>query len=489
MESAFQKGRMARMVSLIICVVLLFPGCSFFGGGKGPGGYGLPPVPITLLPLENSQLSEEISLLGEGRSKSDSKLNSETTGVVSELLVDVGDEVKVGQPVARLDGVDQRIALAEADARLAESRSRLSELLNGTRPEVLTQRSAEHRAALARVKEAESQLSAVRALAPQLVTQVEGDYLVSKANEQDAADEYKRTEELVKQGALSKRDLVKVKAAWDKSRGELLRAQQARSVQQTSNKRDQANAVASLEMARADAARYGAQFAEAAQGPRSEVIAAQQEIVAALRAARDKALVDFQRTAIKSNSVGTVKSRLAAVGDRVEAGDPLFELGGNQVEFYFDVPERVQGRVKKGQIVLLKSNSGGDPTKGEVVGVAGAVDRQSRRQSIRVKAQDTNVLAGAVVNGVLLIPVEGDYLVCHRDALVDRGGNWVVYTVDEETKAAEHQIRLVAGVGEQVAISSPLKAGTKVVGRGAPGLSPGREVLLPEPSPTPGATP
>lgn len=240
-----------------------------FGKSGGKGGYGLPPVPISLLTLEKASLSEEVSLLGEGRSRSDSSLNSLTTGVVSQLLVDVGDEVTAGQTVAYLDGTDQRIALAEAEARLAESKSRLAELVNGTRPEVLTQREAEYRAALARVKEAESSLKAVRSLAPQLVKQVEGDYLASKAAEQDAADEYRRTQELVRQGALSKRELVRLRAAWDRARGELVRAEQARSVQQTSNSRDEANALAALELARADASRYQAQMAEAQEGPRS----------------------------------------------------------------------------------------------------------------------------------------------------------------------------------------------------------------------------
>ena len=483
---------MARYIPALLALFLL-SGCSLFSKSGGKGGYGLPPVPISLLTLEDTSLAEEISLLGEGRSRSDSSLNSLTTGVVSQLLVDVGDEVTAGQAVAYLDGTDQRIALAEAEARLAESKSRLAELVNGTRPEVLAQREAEHRAALARVKEAESSLKAVRALAPQLLKQVEGDYLASKAAEQDAADEYRRTQELVRQGALSKRELVRLKAAWDRARGELVRAEQARSVQQTSNSRDEANSMAALELARADASRYQAQMAEAQEGPRAEVITAQREIVAALEAARDKALVDFQRATIKSNTDGTVKSRLVAVGDRVEAGDTIFELGGENVEFYFDVPERVQGRVKRGQTVLLRAGSEGKTVEGEVVGVAGAVDLQSRRQSIRVKAEKADVLAGAAVTGTLLIPVEGDYLVSHRDALVDKMDQWVIYTVDSENKAVEHQVDRLAGVGEKVALKTSLKAGTKIVGRGAPGLSPGRPVMLPQPepsaTPTAGATP
>ncbi|HIB66790.1 MAG TPA: efflux RND transporter periplasmic adaptor subunit, partial [Phycisphaerales bacterium] len=105
---------MARYIPALLALFLL-SGCSLFSKSGGKGGYGLPPVPISLLTLEDTSLAEEISLLGEGRSRSDSSLNSLTTGVVSQLLVDVGDEVTAGQAVAYLDGTDQRIALAEAE--------------------------------------------------------------------------------------------------------------------------------------------------------------------------------------------------------------------------------------------------------------------------------------------------------------------------------------------------------------------------------------
>jgi HlyD family secretion protein len=461
-------------------------GCGLFGGSDGGAGHGPPPVPVTLLALEDIELFEQISLMGECRSKSDGALTSLTSGVVSQLLVDVGDEVQAGQEVAYLDGVEQRIALAEAEAKLAESRSNLEELLNGTRPAVLRQRESESRAARARESEALARLKAIRELAPQRVKQAEGDYLVAAAVEKNAADELRRTEELVKQGALSTRELVLVQTAWDRARGALLRAEQARSVQDTTNQRDEAEAVASLEQARADLARYGALLSESQEGPREEVISAQREVVAALAAARDRAMMEYERATIRASSAGTVKARLVSVGDRLEDGDTAFELGGQDVEFYFEAPESVQGRVKVGQTVLL----GPEALKGEVVGVAQAVDVQSRRQSLRVQAKGEGFLPGASVSGILLIPVGGDYLVTHRDALVDKKGRWVLFTVNDEAKAEEHTVELVVGVGEQVAVrSAELKAGAEIVGRGAPGLYPGADVLLPKPDPTPGASP
>lgn len=477
-------GRMQFHKIFVIFAILLSTGCGEKKGGQG----GPPPVPVSFVELTQEQLAERVTLLGESRSDADGAVNSLTNGVVSRLLVDVGDEVVAGEEVAYLDGVEQRIALAEAEARLAEGQAKLNEYLNGTRPSVLRQRESETKAAQARLREAENRLKAVRQSAPNLVKQVEGDYRAAKAAEEDAADNFRRTQELVNQGALSERDLVSVRAARDRAKGELLRAEQARDVQATNNERDLADAEAAVEMARAEVARYQALLAESREGVRAEVVDAQREVVAALRAARDRAEVDYQRTIVKANSRGTIKSRVASVGDRLEAGDPVFELGGRDVEFYFEVPEGARGKVKAGQTVLL----GPDEIEGKVAGVAQAVNKESRRQSIRVTTSNESFLPGEAVSAVLLLPVQGDYLVTKRDALVDKKGQWVLFTVGPENKAEQHNVDLVAGVGEKVAVrTSELKADTEIVGRGAPGLYPGATVVPPKPqdTPTPGASP
>ena len=473
-----------KPILLAIVLALLLAGCG--PGAEGQGGrQGPPPVPITLLTLEKGELSERVALLGESRSQADAAIKTQTEGVVSQLLVDVGDTIEAGQDVAFLDGLEQRIALAEADARLAEARSRLNELQNGTRSQVLQQRRAETRASYAQQREAETELKAVRSLAPQLVKQVEGDYQAARAAEKNAQDEYKRTQELVKQGALSARELVRVESAWEQAKGELLRAERALSVQKVSNERDEASALAALERARADAARSEAVLDESLEGPRDEVVAAQAEIVAALEAARERAALEYRRTSVTAPSAGTVRQRIASVGDRLDVGDTLFQVAGENVALYFDAPESVQGKVEIGQ-----TEGASEPIRAKVVAVAQAVDPNSRRQSFRVEAPENALLPGESVRGTLLIPVKGDFLTVHRDALVDKGNRWVVYTVDSEDKAVEQKVDYLAGVDETVAISSPnLKAGQSVVGRGAPGLYPGATVMLPQTSPTPSATP
>lgn len=482
----FSKFRFASC-GLIILLSLALSACS---DQKGGGYGGPPPVPVTLVNLTTETLSERIALLGETRSQADGTLRTEAEGVVTRLLVDVGDEVTAGQDLALLDGVNQRIALAEANAQLAQGQSHLAEMLNGTRPTVIRQREAEVRAAVARVSESQSRLKAVRALGPQKVKQVEGDFLSAQANERNAADELRRTEELVKNGALSSRELIRVKSAWDSARGELLRAEQAKAVQSTSNERDVSDALATLETAKAELARTEAMLSESQEGPRPEVISAQRELVAALQASRDRAQQDFERTTIRSSAGGTIKRRLASVGSRLAVGDPVFELAGRSVEYYFEAPESVQGRVKVGQTVLLHSSNDQEEVRAKVIGVAQAVNADSQRQSIRVSAPDNASLPGSSIQGTLLIPVDGKHFTTHRDALVSRKDRWVVFTVNDEKKAVEHEVKFLAGTGTEVAIhGEDLKPGMQLVQRGAPALSPDTVVRLPEAAPTPSPSP
>lgn len=474
-----------KSLAFLMAVVLLLSGCESKAQERG-GHQGPPPVPVTLTPLKKEALSREVSLLGEVRSKSDASLKTLTSGVVSQLLVDVGSEIYAGQEVAYLDGVEQRIALAEAEARLAGGRSRLDELLNGTRLSVLHQHEAETRAAAARVAEAQATLEAVKTLGPQLVEQVAGDHAIAEAAEKSAADDFRRTQELVKNGALSSRELVRAQTSWDSAKGSLLRAEQARTVQKATNARDLANAQASLEVARAEEARSEASLSESREGARPEVIRAQREVVSALTAARDRATVEYSRTTVRAQSAGVVRERVAAVGDRLAAGASVFELSGRETELLFEVPENVQGQVKTGQTVLIAVEGSESPAEVKVLGVAQGLSQESRRQAIRVATPpQSRFLPGSVVQGTLLIEVEGDYQTTKRDALVDKKGRWAVFTVDGEGKAVEHTVTLLASVEERVAITGvDLKGSFQVVGRGAQALYPGAVVRLPEPAPT-----
>lgn len=476
------KRMLAGVVGLI---VLLFGGRGLYRHfqGGGPGGHGgPPPTPVVLTELRQEQFFSRVKLTGDARSRARAVIRSQVEGVVARVLVEEGDRVHEGAPVATLEGSDQVLQAAQARARLAEAESRLSELLEGTRPEVVAQRKAELDAAEAREKEAEANLESVKKLAPTLLAQKQADAYSAQARERDAQDNLERTQKLVEQGAVPERQLVSVRAALDAARGERLRADHAFSGQSTENRRDELRAEADLADARSQTAKARAAYNEALEGPRSEVIAAQRNAVEAMRAQLEQAQLSVSRTEITSTVEGTVSQRQISPGDRVSVGDPALTVTSPEVDVFFQVPERLLGEVKPGMTVLLKTPSLGDwEGKGKVEAVVQAAEDRTRGQTIRVSGPSDRLLPGMSIAGELLIPAEGSYLVVERDALVRQPEGWSLFTVDAEQKAHAHQVELVAEAGAQVAIRvEGLKPGQSVVKRGAPGLREGGTVVLPQ---------
>jgi HlyD family secretion protein len=128
-----------------------------FGGGIGVWSYltstkntqtesavPKPPAPpVETIALQSGNGVKRINLLGQIEPSTRATIRSRTGGVVEQVTVQPGDRVTRGTTIAILDNADQNIALAEAQARLAQERSRLTRLQVGTRPEIIAQRQSE----------------------------------------------------------------------------------------------------------------------------------------------------------------------------------------------------------------------------------------------------------------------------------------------------------------------------------------------------------
>lgn len=439
-------------------------------------------MPVGFTTVREEAAAQVVHLTGEARPRSQAVIRSQVTGTVTRLLVQEGDQIVPGTVVAILDGADQSLEYTQARAALTRAENVLAELENGTRPEVLRQREAEFEAAAAREREAAHRLEAVKKLGPALMAQKQAAAYSAHANEVDAADNLKRTAQLVLEGALPEREEISVKAAYDTAKSGSIQADYALKAQETENQRDLLAAEAALAAAASERARAEAVLAESRSGPRSEVLAAQRAQVNDLRAQAERAQLDLGRTEIKSVVGGTVSERTVGVGDLVKSEDPVVTVVDREVDAFFQVPEDVSGAVQSGQKCVLEASAFPDwKYESEVVGVVKAAASRSRRQTIRVKAEDDKILPGMSLKGTLYLPREGTHLLVSRDALVQGPKGWRVFTVDKEMKAQPHDVKLEVDLGEEVAITaSDLKDGAQVVSTGAPGLTEGSTVIPPQ---------
>jgi HlyD family secretion protein len=381
---------------------------------------GMPPIPVEIAPLRQGAGIRRVQLLGQTEANKSATLRTQADGTVEQVFVEVGDRVTPGMTIATLDDADQRLALAEAQARLAQERSELARLEVGTRSEIIAQRRAELRSA--------------------------------QAQEREAQDNLKRNSALAKEGAISQRLLVEARASAD--------------------------------AARADRFQAAAALAEATAGPTREEISAQQASVAAAQSAVNQAQLVLSRTQVKAPTAGIVQSREVSTGDLVESRDPVLTLvNSNELDVFLELPEQLSGSIAPGLPVTLTSralpNWRGRAT---ISGVVPAANAASRRQLVRVRLQNPpqNLLPKMAIAGELQLQIDSSSFIVPRDALIRRDETWLVYTV-ANGKAAERKVQLVADMGATMAISSSqLAVGQSVVVRGGEALMQGAPVQVVE---------
>ena len=379
----------------------------------------VPPRSVEIIALTPGTGNRQVRLLGQVEAGERATLSPQIDGRVQQVLVREGDRVTTGMTIAILDDADSRLALAEAQARLAQERGNLARLQVGTRPEIIAQRQAELNTAIAR--------------------------------ELEAQDNLDRVEGLTAEGALSQRALVEARTEADAATSEKFRLQ--------------------------------ALLAEAQAGPTREEIDAQQGLVAAAQAAVEQAQLGMQRTEIKATFSGIVQSRDVDPGDYVEVNDPVLTMVSDRsLDIFLEVPESLSGQVAPGMQVKLNARALPNwQQETEITAVVPTANTASRRQLVRVSLDNPppELLPGMAIQANLAVPVENtDTFIVPRDALTRRGNEWLLFTVDNN-QAQQIDVEMVADIGQEVVIANPeLEAGQSIVVTGGDGLTDNAEVQV-----------
>jgi RND family efflux transporter MFP subunit len=120
---------------------------------KGKKGDGQPRA-VQVVPAAEGRITRVIEANGTLAAYESVALAMKVSGRISEMAVDLGDRVKQGQVVARLDPTDLRIAVEQATAALHQARTRLGLPVDGTDERVVPERTPSVRQAQASLNEA-----------------------------------------------------------------------------------------------------------------------------------------------------------------------------------------------------------------------------------------------------------------------------------------------------------------------------------------------
>jgi HlyD family secretion protein len=105
----------------------------------GLAACGSAPTPTPDASTSTKPLPAVVSASGKVLPEQWANLSFRTGGPIVELKVQSGDTVKAGNLIARLDDVDAKLAVAQAEAALAVAQAQLAEMKAGARAEQITQ--------------------------------------------------------------------------------------------------------------------------------------------------------------------------------------------------------------------------------------------------------------------------------------------------------------------------------------------------------------
>ena len=144
-------------------------------GARGGGARGGGVVNAKTTPVQRMSIQRTADLSGTLISPDQARVSSEVAGIVRDVLVEIGQEVRVGQELVRLDTTELNLALQRAESALRQTEAQLG--IDSSRSSQIPP---------------DDQISAVRTAA---------------ANRDDAHAQLARAQELISKGLMSRAEL------------------------------------------------------------------------------------------------------------------------------------------------------------------------------------------------------------------------------------------------------------------------------------------
>jgi membrane fusion protein (multidrug efflux system) len=113
-----------RRVTVALAGVALAAGCTQNAGGQGRRG-GPPAVVIQTTTIQRMAVQRQVDLSGTLNSPDQARVSSEAAGIVRQVLVEIGRDVRAGDPLVRLGSQELALALARAESALRQTRAQL----------------------------------------------------------------------------------------------------------------------------------------------------------------------------------------------------------------------------------------------------------------------------------------------------------------------------------------------------------------------------
>lgn len=379
---------------------------------------GNKPLEVQTLAVKQSEsYSRHRTFTGLLRESRRSQISFQRPGEVTEILVDEGQRVSVGQKLAHLDDRHIRARQSQVQAQLIEAEAVLAELLEGPRKETIAAKRAE--------------LAALEAQAKVLAGQVS------------------RREQLVKNASVSREEYETFLYDY-----------------QAAN-------------ARADVARR--QLDELLAGTRKEQIAAQRARVSQLQAQLADVAHDLEDTVLLAPFAGRVSQRLIDEGTVIAAGTPVAELLDDEhLEAWIGLSTDASSTLQVGQRRILSVDGKEIESQVYAMAPDVDRATRTQNVIFRLDLEAQGVLPGQVVRVAVTESVQQPGFWVPTTSLT-RGtrGLWSVYVVEQveqEEVVARRDVELLDTLGQLSYVRGTLQTGDQIVASGTHRVVVGQKV-------------
>jgi RND family efflux transporter MFP subunit len=114
----------SRKIWLFLAFASLSAGCSEPAGGQGRRSGG-PVVAVRTTTVQRIAVQRQVDLAGTLMSPDQARVSAEAAGIVRQVLVEIGREVRVGDPLVRLETRELALAVERAESALRQTRAQL----------------------------------------------------------------------------------------------------------------------------------------------------------------------------------------------------------------------------------------------------------------------------------------------------------------------------------------------------------------------------
>ncbi len=278
--------------------------------------------------FEKENKSDTIMVSGNIEA-TDVQLGFKITGTLEDCFVAEGDTVSKGFLLARLENMDQKIAVRLAEANLARAKSVLSELEAGSRPEEIVLSNAKVLQARQMVLELTrgSRVQEIESARSDLET-ARAAVKSAQAQLTQAKADYDRFLTLYTESGVSQRDFKLYETQYEVARNRATEAETKVNIaRQALSLRREGPRAEQIEKAKAALVQAQAEYALVKAGPRKEKIDQAMALVDEAEQRVNQARQQLSYTELRAPRAGVILSRSAEPGEYLNPSTPVVTLG------------------------------------------------------------------------------------------------------------------------------------------------------------------